>query len=285
MTKKSKMTGNIKDLNDVVQFLNKDPRALTALEKPFGRFKAILPRTILGDIYAEDRGREWDRLRFELTNLLSPNILVHQGWRPAVRDRETKKLNRLAPSAGLNWLVKHLNEHAERPNWQLKPSHKNLAKIDIPGFTGWVLKREFKDPLWGTVASLLETGEIMKIASCDVCRIFFVRNRPWQKCCRKAACQKSHENRLSADLKARKRRIDAATTKQHQEKAVEKAKLLQLGKLLVNDQVIRQFPGGPSERIKSSRTRLGYLQQVNSIVEFLKLCPRVEKMVLRKHLE
>lgn len=279
------MTGNNKELNDVVQFLNKDPRQLTSLEKPFGLFKAILPRTILGDIYAEDRGRDWDRLRFELTNLLSPDLLVHQSWPPELRDREKKESNRLAPRNGLNWLIKHLNEHAEKPNWQLTPSHKRVAKIDIAGFSGMVLKREFKDPLWGTVARLLETGEIMKIASCDACRIFFVRNRSWQKCCREAACQKIHENRLSANRKARKRRIDAAITKQNQEKAVDKAKLLQLGKLLRDDQVIRQFAGGPSERIKTSRKLLGYVKQVNTVGEFLKLCPRVEKMVLRRHLE
>jgi len=271
------MTGNREDLLTVVNFLNNDPLKLTALE-------TLLGRSLLADFYVNAKKQEWDNLRFDLSRLLAPEVSVPREWAPDIRAREKKWMQREMPYVGLRGLVASLNKHVEKPTWTLEKTGKAFAKIDISGFNGSLIKQEFPQKPWGEIARLLESGEVFKIRQCLVCQIFFLKNRDWQQCCLKPACKKRFYSWRSSDRKARRRQIDTADAIKRQRAIQEKRDLVRLEKLLRDSKVIRAFPGGPTQRLKTSERILGFVNESHSIDEVFKRCSSSEERVLCKYL-
>jgi hypothetical protein len=232
-------------------------------EKPI----TTLRPSILMELASEARKRERDRLRFQLTRLLAPDLLAPQDLPPVEQDVQMDR------TAGLRWLLENLNEHAEKPRWRLEGSE--IVKREFSGAIG---------PLWAATARLLETAEVYLLAPCRVCEKFFVKNRDWQNICYESECEKKHNNQLSKERKARKRRKDAVATLQRQNDNERKAQLLKIRKLLDETRVIRGFPGGPFEKHKTRKRLIDRLQRVDSVDQFFKLCSKAEQMVLSKRL-
>ena len=256
LIKKRTMTGNSQHLRVLLDFLNEKPIALQ--------------NSILGSWYRAAKKRERDVLRYQLTNLVAPDLFVPQNWPPAADNTQKKGMTRLVSTVGRRWLIENLNKHAEKPRWYVQGSG--------------VAKHEFSNPLWTAVARLLETDEIYSLAPCRVCKTFFVKNRGWRNICYESECDRKHNNQLSKERKARQRRNDAAEAIQRREEAEEKAGLLKIKNLLGEYNVVRGFPGGPSERQKITKRLMGFVQRVGSVDEFFRLCSKAEQMVLNKHL-
>ncbi len=193
------MTRTLEDLKVLVGFLNNEP--VRIVHAPVGEF------ALLRDWYHSTRLKAaYNTLRYALTDLLAPTVAIPRTWKSAMRKKQTAFMSYYRPKVGLKVLLDELNKHAEKPRWRGIPTTKQFARISVPGFTGAIVKREFSNLVWQTIANLLESGDIFLIGLCSICETFFVKNRDWQKCCPKASCRKTHEHRLAADRQARVRR-------------------------------------------------------------------------------
>lgn len=207
--KKKRLTRTPRELKTVIEFLNGAP-----LKPTFARLwqpgisphpGAQLRQSAAQQLVAKRAIDSHRQLKLWLTDLLVPELLVGRKQTPADRNKQTKFFSRVAPHSGLHSLVELLNSQAIKPTWKLKTTTRP-AKIEIAGFNGCVVKEEFTHSTWQAVANLLETGEILKLGLCPICRTFFLKNRDWQEACNDLDCRHKYENQQSADRKAKKRR-------------------------------------------------------------------------------
>lgn len=206
--KKKPMPRTSRDLKTVIEFLNGAPQKSTVVrlwQPGVSPSPAVLRQAAAQQMVTKRAVEAHQRLKWWLTDILAPELLVARTFKPADRQKYTDSFRRLAPYSGLHSLVELLNSQAIKPTWKLKPTPRP-AKIEIPKFTGSVVKEEFTHPTWQAVANLLETGKILKIGQCAICQTFFLKNRDWQKVCEKKDCRIKYENQSSADRRARARR-------------------------------------------------------------------------------
>lgn len=193
-----------KELSFLVTFLNK---------KPLGG-----DRTILADLYAKAINELRETLKINLAHLVAPEAAVPRGAPREVRNQHRQMVGKyLKPERVLDSLVVMLNQNASKPRWQLKKRPGKNGKIEIdhgflPVFAGSISKEDFGDAqgsqVWGSLAKVLETGEISNLALCLICQKFFAKNRYWQVVCDDTDCRREYGNRGSAERK-RKARVRA----------------------------------------------------------------------------
>jgi len=186
------MTGNIKELDYIVAFLNEKPVAGVS--------------TILRDAMSDDATNELrNTLQIILMNLVAPDVIIpHKAKREAKQRLKRNIVGFLTATNVLNALVKLINEHISKPRWELKEERKKTGTIEIRGFVGSLINTA-RPHIWDSLAKTLETGEISKLGLCMVCVRFFIKNRDWQKCCDDTECKRKYDNRQSAERKARAR--------------------------------------------------------------------------------
>src|SRR5262249_4347450 len=83
-------------------------------------------------------------------------------------------------------------------NLHIRDFSFRLNRSDANSATRWHTVTDYYK-----VARILENDELDLLGLCRICAKFFVRKRPWQKCCSEK-CKKTLDNRLYAARKSRR---------------------------------------------------------------------------------
>jgi hypothetical protein len=153
-------------------------------------------------------------------------------------------------------------------------------------FHPWRLSDSTAGTAFAALAHLLVNAKLDRLRKCEVCKCFYFAQHKLKLVC-SDECAKT-KNRQGAPgrmrlFRQRQKRAEAEAKKQRK-KAEQRAGLLKIETLLRKPEVIRGFAGGPSQREKTRKKLLGFVQSARSVDEFFKYCSKAEEMVLNKHL-
>jgi hypothetical protein len=253
----------INELNTLVNYLNQDWRLD---EKKLSRFLRSLKgkerRELMEHRQREERAHE--RLRNIFAGIVAPALLIP----PAPNN----------PKFFLQALIGDVNTFIAKYPVQLQywagVPNNDPANLHIRDFS-FRLNRSDRNSVarWGhefcyKVARILENDELDLLGLCRICTKFFVRKRPWQKCCSQK-CKKTLDNRLYAERKSR--RVDG------------KRKSELLG-VLQDTSVIKRFPGTPHARWRMQEELARKLRLSRSLNAFWSQCPPECRKVLERYL-